>query len=267
MTAQNAAASLRGGRYPKVVIEDYWDLRSKSYAQGVTRSRDEEREVWKRCLAPFVSDIHIQKALDVGAGTGFLSFVQYDMGIDVIGTDLSRGMLSQAREASIKMSADLDLCQGDAESLPFKSSSFDLVTSRHLLWTLPDPARALEEWKRILRPGGRILAIDGNWFDPSPKKKLARWVSGRLKSFSQDQNPVQFQKFYRPIEKNLPLFEASKPDRCSELFEAAGLADVAAYRLQEVNRFYKRHTNISFRLSNAGTVFLVKGEKEGRPSR
>lgn len=48
---------------------------------------------------------------------------------------------------------------------------------------------------------------------------------------------------------------------------AAGLADVAVDRLQDVNRFYKRHTNISFRLSNADTVFLVKGEKEGMPSR
>ncbi len=267
MTAQNVAASLRGGSHPKEVIEDYWDLRSKSYAQGVTGSKDEERGVWKRCLAPFVSDLHIQKALDGGAVTGFLSFVQYDMGIDVIGTDLSRGMLSQAREASIKISANLDLCQGDAESLPFKSSSFDLVTCRHLLWTLPNPARALEDWKRILRLRGRILAIDGNWFDPSAKKKLARWVSGRLKNFSHDQNPVPFQKFYQPIEKNLPLYQASKPDRCCELFMAAGLADVAVDRLQDVNRFYKRHTNISFRLSNADTVFLVKGEKEGMPSR
>ncbi|MDD4446292.1 MAG: methyltransferase domain-containing protein, partial [Methanothrix sp.] len=198
---------------------------------------------------------------------GFLSFVLNDMGIDVIGMDLSRGMLSQAREAACHHKLDLDFCQGDAESLPFQSSSFDLVVSRHLLWTLPDPSRALDEWMRILRPGGRILAIDGNWFDPSAKKKVARKVSALLTSLSIDRNPVPFQKFYQPIEKHLPLYQATRPDRCQALFEAAGLEGVAFDRLSEVNRFYKRYANLSFRLANADAVFLVKGEKGARPLR
>jgi ubiquinone/menaquinone biosynthesis C-methylase UbiE len=265
--ARNAVAPFGTARHPKEVIAEYWDLRSHSYAKGVTASGKEEREVWKRCLAPFTAKLHIRRALDVGAGAGFLSFVLNDMGIDVTGMDLSRGMLSQAKEASCYQRLDLDLCQGDAESLPFQSSSFDLVVSRHLLWTLPDPARAVEEWMRILRPGGRILAIDGNWFDPSAKKKLARKLSALLTSFSSDRNPVPFQKFYQPIEKHLPLYQDAKPDRCQALFESAGLEGVAFDRLLEVNRFYKRYTNLSFRLANADAVFLVKGEKSARPLR
>jgi ubiquinone/menaquinone biosynthesis C-methylase UbiE len=140
----------------------------------------------------------------VGSGAGFLSFILHDMGVDVTGIDLSRGMLSLAKEASIHQKSDIDLCQGDAESLPIQSSTFDLVVSRHLLWTLPDPARALAEWMRILRPGGKILAIDGNWFDPAVHKKMARKVSGLLAGFSKDRNPVPFRKFYEPIEKHLP---------------------------------------------------------------
>lgn len=248
-------------RHPKEVIAEYWDLRSQSYARGVTSSRNEEREIWKRCLAPFTADLHIRKVLDVGAGTGFLSLILHDLGVDVVGVDLSRGMLFQAKEASCLQKFDLDLCQGDAESLPFQSSSFDLVTSRHLLWTLPDPSRALVDWMRILRPGGKIVAIDGNWFDPSVSKKLARWVSSHLAGFSRDRNPVPFQKYYEPIEKHLPFYKASKPDRCLALFEAAGLRDVCIDHLPEVNRFYKKHASLSFRLANADTVFLVKGEK------
>jgi ubiquinone/menaquinone biosynthesis C-methylase UbiE len=265
--ARNESVPKGMARHPKEVIAEYWDLRSYSYAKGVTASRKEEREVWKRCLAPNTADIDIRRALDVGAGTGFLSFVLNDMGIDVTGMDLSRGMLSQAREAACHQKLDLEFCQGDAESLPFQSSSFDLVVSRHLLWTLPDPARALDEWTRILRPGGRILAIDGNWFDPSAKKKLARGVSALLTSLSHDRNPVPFQKFYQPIEMHLPLYQDAKPDRFQALFEAAGLQGVAFDRLPEVNRFYKRYTNLSFRLANADAVFLVKGEKSARTSR
>lgn len=177
------------------------------------------------------------------------------------GIDLSRGMLSQAREASVRQKSDIDLCQGDAESLPIQSSTFDLVVSRHLLWTLPDPARALAEWIRILRPGGKILAIDGNWFDPSMHKKMARKVSGLLAGFSKDRNPVPFRKFYEPIEKHLPLYQASRPDQYLALFEVAGLKRVTLDRLHEANRFYRRHTSLSLWLANADRVFLVNGEK------
>jgi hypothetical protein len=116
-----------------------------------------------------------------------------------------------------------------------------------------------------LRPGGRILAIDGYWFDPSVRKRLARGISGLLAGFSRDSNPVPFHSFYRPIKKHLPLYQNSRPNRCQELFEATGLDEVAIDRLEEVNRFYRKHANLSFRLANTDTVFLVKGEKAAGP--
>jgi len=94
---------------PKKIIAGYWDLRSRSYSKGVTDSRDEERETWKRCLAPFITDIGLRKALDVGSGTGFLSSLLDDMGIDVTGLDISRGMLAQARDALLQERRDPDL--------------------------------------------------------------------------------------------------------------------------------------------------------------
>jgi ubiquinone/menaquinone biosynthesis C-methylase UbiE len=246
----------------KEVIAGYWDLRSRSYGRGIAASKDEGREIWKRCLAPFMADREVARVLDVGAGTGFLSLILDEIGLDVTGVDLSAGMLSFAKEASLHQKRDLGLCLGDAESLPFQSSSFDLVTSRHLLWTLPDPARAIAEWMRVLRPGGRIIAIDGNWFDPAPKKRISRWMSGNLARFTKDRNPVPFSRFYEPIEEHLPLYRASRPDQCQDLFEAAGLKMVAIDRLKDVNRFYKRNARLPFRLANSEDVFLVKGEKE-----
>jgi hypothetical protein len=112
-----------------------------------------------------------------------------------------------------------------------------------------------------LKPGGRILAIDGNWFDPSAGKKLARGFSDLLSGFSINRNPVPFSMFYKPIEKHLPLYQASNPDRCLALFEAAGLEDISLDRLEEVNYFYKKNASFSFRLANADAIFLVKGKK------
>jgi ubiquinone/menaquinone biosynthesis C-methylase UbiE len=41
---------------------------------------------------------------------------------------------------------------------------FDIVSSKFLLWTLPDPQKDLSEWKRVLKKNGIIIAIDGDWF-------------------------------------------------------------------------------------------------------
>jgi SAM-dependent methyltransferase len=53
--------------------------------------------------------------------------------------------------------------QGDATALPEELSGADAIISRHLLWTLPDPLVALRNWYRALRPGGRLVVIDGLW--------------------------------------------------------------------------------------------------------
>ena len=95
------------------------------------------------------------------------------------------------------------------------------------------------------------------------RKKMARKVSGLLAGFSKDRNPVPFRKFYEPIEKHLPLYQASRPDQYLALFEVAGLKRVTLDRLHEVNRFYRRHTSLSLWLANADRVFLVNGEKSG----
>jgi SAM-dependent methyltransferase len=46
-------------------------------------------------------------------------------------------------------------------------ASFDVVTSRHFLWTLREPAKAMASWRNLLRPGGRLVAVDGFWFTGS----------------------------------------------------------------------------------------------------
>jgi ubiquinone/menaquinone biosynthesis C-methylase UbiE len=249
------------GRHSKEIIAEYWDKRSESYAQSDSISKDEERGVWKKCLITTIADPSIRMALDVGIGPGFLSFILHDMGIDVTGLDISRCMLNQAKDAPCYQRFNLDLCQGDAESLPFQSSSFDLVVSRNLLWTLSEPVKALIEWKRVLKPGGKILAFDGNHFDPSAVKKMKRWISVQLSRLSHDRNPVPFRKFYKPIEKHLPLYAVSGTDQYIDIFKVAGLECVTLDYLPEVNRFCRGHRNLLFQLANADTIFLVMGKK------
>jgi len=104
--------------------------------------------------------------LDVGCGTGFLAFELSALGHRVIGIDFAVAMLGEAARKATKRNVSVRFQQADAEALPFASRSFDLVISRHLLWTLADPEAAIDEWIRTIRPGGRLVVVDGQ-FDPT----------------------------------------------------------------------------------------------------
>jgi len=69
-------------------------------------------------------------------------------------------MLALARQKATAQGLAVRFEQGDAENLPFAAASFDLAISRHVLWTLPHPEAAIDEWIRLLRPGWRLAVAD-----------------------------------------------------------------------------------------------------------
>jgi ubiquinone/menaquinone biosynthesis C-methylase UbiE len=98
--------------------------------------------------------------LDVGCGTGTLLAVMAEEGYGdhLVGIDISRNMLINAKgklaESGLKNRVDL-VC-ADAESLPFRSSSFSAITCTGVFRFFPGPATAFREDYRVLRPGGRL---------------------------------------------------------------------------------------------------------------
>jgi ubiquinone/menaquinone biosynthesis C-methylase UbiE len=93
--------------------------------------------------------------LDVGCGTGWYAAGlrrAVDDAVDVVGVDLSAGMLQQARSAGA-----WPLVQSDAERLPLRSASVDVIVSRGVLHHLPAVENALREWRRVLRPTGVVV--------------------------------------------------------------------------------------------------------------
>jgi SAM-dependent methyltransferase len=93
---------------------------------------------------------------DLGCGTGSISALFTEAGHEVHGVDLSPRMLEIARA---KAAADFRL--GDAADPPLAEAAYDVVFARHVLWTLPPSA--LAKWVRLLRPGGRLLLVEGRW--------------------------------------------------------------------------------------------------------
>ena len=151
----------------KQQVAAHWGRRAAQFDEGFGHSirTEAERTAWDRILAIVLAQRGPLDALDAGCGTGFLSLELAARGHRVTGIDFAPAMLAEARRKAVDRGASIQFEEGDAEQLRFAPGSFDLVVSRHVLWTLPHPEGAIDEWIRVLRPGGRLAVIDGQ-FDP-----------------------------------------------------------------------------------------------------
>jgi ubiquinone/menaquinone biosynthesis C-methylase UbiE len=106
------------------------------------------------------------RVLDVGCGTGYLGLGLAAAGrVDELHlVDLSPGMLGRAQANGRRLGVDAHLVRASAAALPYPDGSFDAVVSRGVLHHLHDVPVALREWRRVVRPGGPVLALS----EPTP---------------------------------------------------------------------------------------------------
>jgi ubiquinone/menaquinone biosynthesis C-methylase UbiE len=199
----------------KQQVAAHWNRRAAGFDEDFGHSirTAAERAAWDRILNLMVPQRNALDALDVGCGTGFLSLELAARGHRVTGIDFAPAMLVEARRKSAERGFSIRFEEGDAESLPFAAESFDLVVSRHLLWTLPHPEAAIDEWIRVLRPGGRLAVADGQ-FDP-----------GVL--VHQHEN-ARSSTEYAAIGNRLPFLGGKPREEIETMFRAHGLVNVGS---------------------------------------
>jgi phosphatidylethanolamine/phosphatidyl-N-methylethanolamine N-methyltransferase len=101
------------------------------------------------------------RILEVGVGTG-ISLPRYSPANRITGIDLCEPMLRRAQErvAELSLSNVVRLEVMDAEHLSFSDASFDVVVAHYVVSTVPHPEAALDEFVRVLRPGGEIVLVN-----------------------------------------------------------------------------------------------------------
>jgi SAM-dependent methyltransferase len=196
-------------------IISFWSGRSADYDSRPHHglSSEREKQVWLQTLSGLMPPAPAE-VLDVGTGTGFLALLLAELGYRVVGLDLSPEMLQIARSKCVSPAAP-DFQLGDAADPDFPASSFDVVISRHLVWTLLDPVRAFCNWRTLLRPGGRVIAIDS--LNPATR-------TPRLPTYSEE------------VIQSLPLRYPGKPDPVLDLLRAAGFTEARAERLRSIEQ-------------------------------
>ena len=158
----------------KQAVAAHWNRRAADFDQGASHGllNDAQGAAWRALIRRLAGEAPID-VLDVGCGTGFLALLAAEAGHRAVGIDMADDMLARARAKAAAQGLGARFAHGDAEAPAFAAGSFDLVVERHVIWTLPDPSRALANWRRLLRAGGRIALVEGDW-DMAPKDEYAR---------------------------------------------------------------------------------------------
>ena len=143
---------------------------------------------------------HGGRILEVGVGTG-ISLLSYSRKNRLVGVDISAGMLRKARKRVIEhhLTNVEALAVMDAKHLAFPDTAFDAVVAQYVITAVPDPEATLDEFARVLKPGGEIVLVNHigaeaglwrafeTWFSPMARKlgwrpefpwaRLVRWAA------------------------------------------------------------------------------------------
>lgn len=123
----------------------------------------------------FPAERHVSKVLELGAGTlAHLPFVRHSFD-QYIASDFDELVVARAREQVLPDRVELKVLDGAA--LPFDDSTFDRLIATHVLEHVPAPHLALEEWIRVLKPGGTLSLILP--CDPGMAWRLGRYFGPR----------------------------------------------------------------------------------------
>ena len=117
------------------------------------------------------------RVLDVGVGTG-IALPYYARSVGVVGVDLSQAMLrrAQGRVAALGLRNVECLAVMDAERLAFADASFDVVVAQYVVNTVPNPEATLDEFVRVLKPGGEIVLLNRVGAEAGPRRTVERWL-------------------------------------------------------------------------------------------
>lgn len=149
------------------------------------RSLHVSEQAVEAMMCDMIGDAPVAHILDLGTGTGQILRLMADRAEKATGIDFSREMLALARanlDAAGCHNAQVRLAE--IQSLPLPDDCADLITIHQVLHYLDDPAIALREAARVLKPGGRILLVD---FAPHEIEKLREEHAHRRLGFSESE--------------------------------------------------------------------------------
>ncbi|MGN7292806.1 class I SAM-dependent methyltransferase [Rhizobium sp. SAFR-030] len=231
-------------------IKAYWSLRAETFDSqpGHEIFSEPERAAWHALIRRHLGNGDGRKALDLASGTGVVSHLLDDLGFSVTGLDWAEPMLERARAKARARGRTIRFFMGDAENTLEPDAAYDVITNRHLVWTLVDPEAAFREWHRLLKPAGRLLIVDGDFVNPSMLSRIANRIAERVRRLGfgaiEVQNgpaPAQMET-HRSILSRVYFSGGARAEAVAELLTRAGFSSVTIdTNMRAIHRAQKKH--------------------------
>lgn len=223
-------------------IKEYWSLRAETFdlEPGHEIFSMREKDVWHQLIQTHLGGGAGRVALDLACGTGVISHLLYDCKFDVTGIDWSDAMLAQAREKSKRRQSNIQFRIGDAENTREPIESYDVIMTRHLVWTLVDPLAALNHWHAILKPGGKVLIIDGDFVRLTWIDKIGRFletIGNRINPMAVDGALSELTEIHKTILKQIYFKNGARSEDVVSLLDQAGFQNITVQTdLSEIHK-------------------------------
>lgn len=220
----------------QTLVEKKWTARADSYCQAINEELNcFKRQAWLDLITAQAPDCGCPvEALDVGTGPGFFAIILSQFGWKVRAVDCAAGMIGHAQANADHYGASAEFAVMDSHKLDYPDNTFDLLLSRNVTWSLHSPEAAYKEWSRVLRPGGRLLIFDSNWyrhqFDEAARAAKAADEKEARARFNCKVFTEPDPELAETIYSALPLGRHSRPDWDMEELPRAGFKEVAADR-------------------------------------
>ncbi|MDO5540119.1 MAG: methyltransferase domain-containing protein [Eubacteriales bacterium] len=247
-------------------IESYWTTRTEGYSEVNQKElQGMQKKAWLEILETHFPECLKEKLkiLDVGTGPGFFPRILAEAGYYVTAVDYTQGMLDKAEENAGEFADRITFSKMDAQDLEFSDDTFDVIISRNVTWNLEQPALAYAEWCRVLKPGGKLLNFDANWYG-------YLYDEEKRKSYEEDRRKVEqaaFDDHYtctdidrmEKIALQMPLSATARPDWDERVLKSSGFEDVTADK-----EIWKRVWSEEEKLNYHSTpMFMVEAVKKG----
>ncbi|HTW98458.1 MAG TPA: class I SAM-dependent methyltransferase [Acidimicrobiales bacterium] len=213
-------------------IRSYWDVDSATYddSPGHHPRTALELAAWSGAIRRLLP-APPARVLDAGAGTGFLSLLLAQQGYDVTALELAPQMLARLEVKAERAGVRVRTVEGDAAGPP--KEDFAAVVERHLLWTLPDPARTLESWREAA-PSGRLVLFESEWGAAAGLAGRARSSARELLRQAKGVRPDHHGEYDAGLRAHLPLGRGTTAEALVALVAASSWGAARLERLRDV---------------------------------